>query len=479
MKKNINLNILKKNINNKHKLVLFNKKRSDLKETKYYPPYFNEWKNTVYFYNKNKIKDTAINNININKLIKSYFNLFFKNNKFLKSKYIHRKKIRHLLKKIYVSKATIKYTNNRAIVTLYTVNIGKKALYKKYKKLLKYILLKKERWERNKNKTDSILEYFVRKLKFITKIIDKKIIIISKQNNKLNVNLFKDILINKLTLLNKRLFYYNMFIEIWLIKAIKYIFYRDLILLRKYQFSYLINEFKFRKKFFLVKLSNKLSQIINKKVEFNLINLKSIVYNTDIFTSALALKLKRQKSNVLKNIITIINRGKLPKINRRLEIAKLNRNINKNLFENKYKNLNLFSIFKNEYKNLNEFLKKTYPNNILIKKTQLNKSGIWDSTYRMKYFKYKRANIIFHSIKYKNMGGIRLEVKGRLSKRNRADRALFKIRLKGGLKNIYSSYKRLSSVDFRGYAKANVEYSIYSSKRKIGAFAVKGWISGK
>jgi len=107
-----------------------------------------------------------------------------------------------------------------------------------------------------------------------------------------------------------------------------------------------------------------------------LINLKSIVYNTDIFTSALALKLKRQKSNVLKNIIIIINRNKLHKINRRLEIAKLNRNINKNLFENKYKNLNLFSIFKNEYKNLNELLKKTYPNNILIKKTQLNKSGI-------------------------------------------------------------------------------------------------------
>jgi hypothetical protein len=42
MKRNTNLNILEKNINNRHKLVLFNKKRSDLQETKYYPPYFNE-----------------------------------------------------------------------------------------------------------------------------------------------------------------------------------------------------------------------------------------------------------------------------------------------------------------------------------------------------------------------------------------------------------------------------------------------------
>ncbi len=31
----------------------------------------------------------------------------------------------------------------------------------------------------------------------------------------------------------------------------------------------------------------------------------------------------------------------------------------------------------------------------------------------------------------------------------------------------------------RGYLKSNVEYSISTSKRKIGAFAVKGWISGR
>jgi hypothetical protein len=31
----------------------------------------------------------------------------------------------------------------------------------------------------------------------------------------------------------------------------------------------------------------------------------------------------------------------------------------------------------------------------------------------------------------------------------------------------------------RGYAKPNVEYSIFTSKRRIGAFAVKGWVAGK
>jgi hypothetical protein len=42
------------------------------------------------------------------------------------------------------------------------------------------------------------------------------------------------------------------------------------------------------------------------------------------------------------------------------------------------------------------------------------------------------------------------------------------------LKNIDSSYKGLSSVNLRGFIEPNVEYSIYTSKRRIGAFAVKG-----
>jgi hypothetical protein len=31
----------------------------------------------------------------------------------------------------------------------------------------------------------------------------------------------------------------------------------------------------------------------------------------------------------------------------------------------------------------------------------------------------------------------------------------------------------------RGYVKPNLYYSIFTSKRKIGAFAVKGWVSAK
>jgi hypothetical protein len=31
----------------------------------------------------------------------------------------------------------------------------------------------------------------------------------------------------------------------------------------------------------------------------------------------------------------------------------------------------------------------------------------------------------------------------------------------------------------RGYVQPNIQYSMFTSKRRVGAFAVKGWISGK
>jgi hypothetical protein len=77
------------------------------------------------------------------------------------------------------------------------------------------------------------------------------------------------------------------------------------------------------------------------------------------------------------------------------------------------------------------------------------------------------------------MGGIRLEVKGRLTKRYRADRSKYFVKWKGGLKNINSSFQGLSSVLFRGNTKSNTSYSLSTGKRRIGAFAVKGWIGGK
>jgi hypothetical protein len=77
------------------------------------------------------------------------------------------------------------------------------------------------------------------------------------------------------------------------------------------------------------------------------------------------------------------------------------------------------------------------------------------------------------------LAGVRIEAKGRLTKRFTASRSVFKMRWKGGLKNVDSSFKGLSAVMLRGIFKSNVQYSLFNSKNRNGAFGVKGWVSNK
>ena len=102
-----------------------------------------------------------------------------------------------------------------------------------------------------------------------------------------------------------------------------------------------------------------------------------------------------------------------------------------------------------------------------------------ENKLKKKYENLKIRDIIFDNIKYKNMGGAKLRVKGRLTRRYRADRAVYKLKWKGGLKNIDSAFKGLSTVQYLGYQDSNVIKSSSVSKRRIGSFGVKTWMSGK
>ena len=85
---------------------------------------------------------------------------------------------------------------------------------------------------------------------------------------------------------------------------------------------------------------------------------------------------------------------------------------------------------------------------------------------------------VLDSIKYKTVFGVRLEAAGRLSKRLIASRSVFKLKYKGNLKNIDSSYKGISSVILKGNTKSNIQYTKISSKTRNGSFGLKGWVSG-
>jgi len=404
------IHIFSKYIKNNNKIIPFKIKTSDIGNTRYFPPVSKEWKNSIYVFNPNILKNFPMYDININSLIKNFLNLQF-NYKFLFKKYYKLKS--SSLNKIYASKAEIKHTNNKAIITVYVYNREKISLLKNIKRLN---------------------ESFYNKVKLLV-YQNKKIFGVYNPEN-------SNILYNK---------------------SIKVLLYNNIKLLRKYKLRLSLNKYKFEEKL-LYKLKNFIIKYYNKKVEFNIVNIKSVVFHSDFFTKIVTSKILSRKAHILSAMDTILNKVVLPKVNRIVEKSLEKKSLN--LLGNKFKYMNLSFILNNQ--NLSELLNKLYYNII---------SDYYNNNLNKDYIKI--YEIIFNSINYKNMGGIRLEAKGRLTKRYRADRAVFKVRWKGGLRNIDSSYKGLSTVNMRGYAKPNLDYSIFTSKRRIGAFAVKGWISGK
>lgn len=424
------MKILNNNIKKSPKTIILNKKIGDLGKGKYLPSYSKEWKNIIYSYNKNTLKNIPSNTLNINKIIQSYFNLYFKDHKFIGlNKFVLLKRRRNFLRRIYISNAEIKHTNNKAIITLFNVNREKKILQKKYLKINKKI---------NTTLIQRYIFFYKENLFQIYNILKKykeKDIFFSDKINK------RKLIQYKFQYLKKFLVLKNLYLKkVWSI-IIKNYGKTYLNLLRKYELMYSLNQSKFNKLKFLPILTNILTKIIGKKIQYNIVNLKSITLHSDIFTQVLAIKLKKQITNPMKNMYSILNRASLA--------LSSSNNTEKNIL-NEYKDLRLISNSNNQEKNslFNNTNKNIHKN-------------------------------IFHSIGYKNMAGIRLEVKGRLTKRYRADRSISILKWKGGLKNRDSSFQGLSSVLFRGNTKSNISYSLATNKRRVGSFAVKGWIAGK
>jgi hypothetical protein len=340
-------------------------------------------------FNFNNLKNIPVYNININTLVKNYFNLYF-NNKFLKNKYKSPRTNRLSLNKIFVSKAEIKHTNSKATITIYTYNRENRVLLKKINR--------------------------------IKNLFYKKILSLLYNSDKLYKNISKD----------------------FLKKTIITLLYKELTLFRRFKLKLSLNKYKFEEKF-LYKLSKLISNFYNKKVEFNLINMKSLVLNSDFFTKILSLKLKDRKVNIIRLMNIVLNKVKFPEVNRVREKAITIKSVNFDLIDNKFKNLNLNSIMAArsaslaENYNMDKLLNSLYYNLMMLRSTpaasQLKKNiqgpfeGSTADNSLSRPLDYKKIyEIIFNSIKYKNMGGIRLEIKGRLTKRYRADRAVFKVK---------------------------------------------------
>jgi hypothetical protein len=193
--------------------------------------------------------------------------------------------------------------------------------------------------------------------------------------------------------------------------------YTILVLIRRYHLRLNLNQSKFETRF-LNELSQFIGKYYGKKVEFHVVNLKNIVYNGDIFTQILTSKIKNPKRNPSVVITQFLNKVKLPvEGNRIKERGRVEKTVDLNLVLNKYKNLNISSILSR-----NNFLQDNL--NKLI--YNLNYKPMSESENNLDSWLEIR-DLLFEAIKYKAIGGIRLIVKGRLTRRYRADRALNKL----------------------------------------------------
>lgn len=368
-------------------------------------------------YNNNYIKTLFIADKLIIKLLKSYFNSFNRKLERKVDKTRIRVRFRRLsINKIFISNPELKHTTTEVYITLYAYNRQKQYFINKIKKI------------------KSVTSLRIKKFKYIiTKIKLQGLNIINqiKREENLRSQLRqKQESIKGKTISNNK---YYTFIKKLLGKEILIIYYKHLLYLNKSKFQ----------GSYLNKIAYLLKKLYNKNVKFNVVNLKYIALNSDIFTESVSLKLKKRKNSLLRVLNRSLKSVILPSVNKVSE--------DYSSFKNKD--------IKNKQNNI-DVLDKIVVNSFLLSNNEkINKS---------------LESSILTSIKYKSINGLRIEAKGRLSKRLIAAKSVFKFRYKGSLKNINSSYKQLSCVMIRGNMKSNLQYTYLGSKTRNGSFGLKG-----
>jgi hypothetical protein len=511
---------------------------NDTGKMRHFTPGAQEWFNSIYSYNENYTKLLPIADKNLILLLNSYFN-FFVDPKNLNTKRIANRYRRLSANKVFVGKGELKHTNEKIIITSYVYNVEQLYLKSKILKEARSLYYPKKELKRYVN-TDingkEVITYNRRftleeylnitdhptwhknicfKLfwkKYIKLIGLKKLMNEEKKAKKLkgenkknhikfidetkaifleafsyNTDIkttFKNFFEPLLQLVEKReeniekllkfedevrklkIFYDNFDMYIAMVEDL----YKKT--LKRFVYLLMINSAKFEKPF-IRKLTHLVKNIYNKEVEFNIVNIYKMHSNSDIYTQAVSLKLRNRDNKLFKVLTRSLSKIKLPNVSRINEkYHEANRDeylINK--IRNAYIN-SMFNIDNTSTDPLNNLLLGFFPsaNNLEIevrKRSSVLKRPI--SLYRY----------ILTTLKHTKLAGIRVEAKGRLTRRFTAAKSVFKVRWKGGLKNVDSSFKGLSTIMLRGDRKSNVQYSILSSKNRNGAFGVKSWVSSK
>ena len=266
-----------------------------------------------------------------------------------------------------------------------------------------------------------------------------------------------------------------------LIKTIKKFLYKEIksVTLRQLNF---IEKSKYTKSY-LLPLITMLERIYRKKIEFSFINLKYIYNNASVLAESVLNKLKNRKFKPLYVLNKFFNMLQLPEKNKFTLYGEIYNN--KYCMQNvRFKDLNELSLGVEKNNNSDSVIFSTpdllvYDNKINIMPHESNSLSIDpleqlinnnnDTTSLYK----NNINKALTGLKYKFLTGIRIEVAGRLTKRNTAERSVSKNKYAGNLKNTDSSYKGLSTTLLRGSENSSVQYSLLNSKLRTGSFGVK------
>lgn len=251
--------------------------------------------------------------------------------------------------------------------------------------------------------------------------------------------------------------YYKIFMKKYLRKELLGIIYLN---------RFYLDMYKYDK--YLYFLKTFLKKIYNKKIEFNLVNHKYLHMNSDIFSEAISIKLKRKTGNALNILKRSTKLVKVPKIVEKKEAKKAILASRNNIFNGDF---------------LHHLMHKIYALNSSLSKRPKKRSFLssWNT----------KIGDVLGMIKYKWTTGVRIEVRGRLTKRYTASRAVYKFKYKGNLKNLdnITSNSDISSKSeelnkspklhmVRGEYRPNLQHTFTYANKRVGSFGIKGWISG-
>jgi hypothetical protein len=423
-----------------------------MKNISRFNPCINEWQNSIYTYNKQHLNSILLEK---NKIVYSLLNNYFNSNNLYSSK---KDNINITFKNKFLTDTKAWYYN-----ILYTIIF-------------------------NKN-----YEYNLIKRKYIYTNTRKKVLINWKNKLilKLNKKLFSTLYLNKLFISLPSIKHTNNSILILI-----YLYNKNLI--------YLKNKLKILKVIFKKRKwkMNKRIKKINKKILSNInINInKNYKYNLIILKKRLQYSIGKKKINILVKRLLLakiyLNNNKFSYLN----IINLNnilykifkKNIKINITNIKYAYLNNNILVDNIIKKLNDRKKgvlRTLKKSLkLIKIAEINPISSFKRD-KFTYYMYNSTNIgkydnyineylndkyktVLECIKNIHVIGIYLEAKGRLTKRMTASRSVYKLKFKGNLKNVYSSYYNIPSLLSRGLIKSNVNHINKNSKNKNGSYGI-------